>query len=500
MKLDRLVSFFSTNPAARLLRSPHAAQIAFFLHCQFKQGDAITIGHAELVQRLADFFDELHASEPECLADRPENYLNDWTSAGVRWLRRYHDAEHAEPVYELTPHTEEVLKFLHQLLEQGVGFVGTESRLKRIIDALSDIVVRSSADPEQRLAHLRAERRRLDEEIAAIESGTDVETYSATAIRERFADAVSDLTSLQGDFRAVEESFKAITREVQQRQNDANTVRGEILGHALAAEDRLKFADQGVSFNEFVRLILSPAKQEQLEAIVAELQEIDALAEQSGGMERVRGMISHLADEAEKVLRTTRRLSATLRRLLDVRSNTSRQRVAEVLAQIKTTARKLADHPPGDEVGLQLATQVHLGNPMERTFWTAPTEFDVRELLQHQPDELDRFAAFRHFAALERLDWKRMRANVERAVADSAHQVSLPELLETYPVASGAIELLGYLQLAHDGGHDVDTDELHIVQVQTITGEQVAYEVPRVVFLAKHLRQTKQHSAVGAIE
>lgn len=500
MKLDRLVNFFSTNPAARLLRSPHAAQIAFFLHREFKLGDQITIGHAELWQRLSDYLDELHATEPECLADRAENYLNDWTSAGVRWLRRYHDSEHAEPVYELTPHTEEVLKFLSQLLERGVGFVGTESRLKRIIDALSDIVVRSSADPEQRLGHLRAERRRLDQEIAAIESGTDVETYSATAIRERFADAVADLTSLQGDFRAVEESFKAITREVQQRQNERNTGRGEILGHALAAEDRLKFADQGVSFNEFVRLILSPSKQEQLESIVAELQEIDALAEQSGGMERVRGMISHLADEAEKVLRTTRRLSATLRRLLDVRSTTSRQRVAEVLAQIKTAARQLADHPPGDEIGLRLATQLSLSNPMERTFWTAPTQFEVRELLGHEPDELDRFAAFRHFAALERLDWKRMRENVERAVAESGHQVSLPELLDAYPVVTGAIELMGYLQLAHDEGHEVHLDETHIVGVQTITGEQVNYEVPRVVFLARHLRRTKQHAAAGAIE
>ncbi|WP_425398679.1 DUF3375 domain-containing protein [Aeoliella sp.] len=498
MKLDRLVSFFSTNPAARLLRSPHAAPIAYFLHREFKERDEITIGHAELVQRLAEFLDELHASEPECLADRAENYLNDWTSAGVRWLRRYHDAEHAEPVYELTPHTEEVLKFLSHLLERGVGFVGTESRLKRIIDALSDIVVRSSDDPEQRLAHLRAERRRLDEEIAAIESGTGVETYSATAIRERFADAVADLTSLQGDFRAVEESFKAITREVQQRQNDPGAARGEILGQALAAEDRLKFADQGVSFNEFVRLILSPAKQEQLESVVAELQKIDALAEQTGGMQRVRGMISHLADEAEKVLRTTRRLSATLRRLLDVRSNTSRQRVAEVLSQIKTTARNLATNPPGDEVGLRLATQLQLTNPMERTFWTAPTEFDVRELLQHEPDELDRFAAFRHFVALERLDWKRMHQNVESAVEQSGHEVTLPELLEAYPVTTGAIELLGYLQLAHDEGHEVTTDKTHVVHIQTVTGELATYEVPRVVFLARGLR--KANVAAGAIQ
>src|SRR5690606_29501506 len=95
------------------------------------------------------------------------------------------------------------------------------SRLSRIIATLSDLVVRGSADPERRLAYLRAERERIDAEIRSIEAGHAVETHSPTAIRERFADAVSDLVSLQGDFRAVEESFKAITRDVQKRQAES---------------------------------------------------------------------------------------------------------------------------------------------------------------------------------------------------------------------------------------------------------------------------------------
>jgi hypothetical protein len=482
VQLDRLESFFSANPAARLLRSPHAAPIAHFLNLQFKKSGDITIGHAELVQRLGEYLNELHVTEPNCLVDRPESYLNDWTSAEVRWLRRYHDADYAEPVYELTPHSEAVLKFLDQALQRSAGFIGTESRLKRIIDTLSDLVVRSSSDPEARLRYLRAERRKLDEEIAAIESGTGVATYSATAIRERFADAVNDLSDLQGDFRAVEESFKEITRDVQRQQSDAALGRGAILGFALAAEDRLKTADQGVSFDEFVRLILSPSRQEQLEAIVERLQGLDALAEQSHGMDRVRGMISHLADEAEKVLRTTRRLSATLRRLLDLGSSSSRQQLATVLGDIKSLARQLGDSSGAQDFGLSLTTELELHAPMERTFWMAPATFDVGELVQHAPDELDRFAAFRNFAALERLDWGRMRDSIRSVLAHSRGDVALVDLLAKHPATNGAVELMGYLQLAHDEGHEVSAHETQLVKVAGVDGVEIAYEMPVVVF------------------
>src|SRR4029078_4445639 len=157
-----------------------------------------------------------------------------------------------------------------------------------------DIVVRGSADPDRRLRFLRSERGRIDPEIASIDAGNTVETHSPTVIRERFADAVSDLISLQGDFRAVEESFKSITRNVQKRHAEALDSRGEILGFALDAEDELKDQDQGVSFQAFVRLILSQSQQDNLDGMIAQLDEITDLAEQLDGKQRMRGMIGGL--------------------------------------------------------------------------------------------------------------------------------------------------------------------------------------------------------------
>ena len=439
--------------------------------------------------------EQLHETEPEVLREQAETYLTQWSTGDTRWLRRYYDSQSAESVYQLTPHTEDVLRFLTEILERTLGFVGTESRLTRIIETLSDIVVRGSADPKRRLHHLYSERDRINREIRSIEAGDTVITHSPTAIRERFADVVSDLISLQGDFRAVEESFKSITRDVQKQQTESADTRGNILGFALDAEDRLKEEDQGASFDAFVRLILSQAKQDELEKITFQLDEIVELAAQVEGKERIKGMIGSLSAEAEKVLRTTRRLSATLRRLLDTRSSSSRLHLAAVLHEIRTAAVRLAENPPN--IGIDVFTELDLLNVSQRTFWQSPVEFDDVKLTNNEPDEDERLMAFRSQAEMQHLNWEEMRSVIANLVK-SRERISLPELLESHPPESGAIEVLGYIQLAHDDGHTVDNTKLEVVNLDSDFGTK-PYEIPRVVFLSERLRSLQVHLVAGDV-
>lgn len=455
MQLERLVAYFSSSPAVRLLRAVQAAEIVYFLHEQFKGSGQITCRHSELVARLTAYQEQLQSSGTEALRDRAESYLNAWCSGDSRWLVRRMEAGVNEPVYELSPHSEDVLKFLSDVLERGPGFVGTESRLKRIIETLSTLVIRGSDDPQRRLEHLRGERDRIDAEIAAIETEGVVPTYTPTAIRERFSEAVADLIQLQGDFRAVEESFKQITRDVQRRQTQRQGTRGQILGYALDAEDALRGQDQGVSFHEFVRLVLSPSKQEELEEIIARLDQIVELSDQADGLRRIHGMVPSLLAEAQKVLRTTQRLSTTLRRLLDTRATAGRQRLAELLAEIRQAAVELAESPPRDECGVEVETDLDIHSVSERTFWTPPARFDATELANQPPDEDDRLAAFKSLALMRRLDWSHMRRSITASLA-TRESISLSQLLDDHPPDSGVVEILGYMQIAHDDGHDVD--------------------------------------------
>ena len=480
MKLERLISFFAASPSAKLLRSTHAPYVIYFLNQHFKEGGNLASQQATLLQRLTQFLDDLHETEPDVLREAPETYLTNWSTGDTRWLRRYIDA-HGELTYQLTPHTEDVLKFLSQVLDQKFGFVGTESRLSRIIETLSDIVVRGSSDPNRRLEYLYAERTRIAHEIQTIEAGGEVTTHSPTAIRERFADAVSDLISLQGDFRAVEESFKNITRDVQRQQAEATDPRGSILGYALDAEDRLKQEDQGASFQAFVRLILSQHRQEQLERLIAQLDQIVHLAEHVDGKKRLQGMIGSLSAEAEKVLSTTRRLSSSLRRLLDSRASASRQRLATVLREIQVLAARQAECP--SPTGVEVDVELDLLNVAQRTFWEAPIQFQAVPLSLQAPSDDERLLAFRELAEMRRLDWERMRSNIDASLRQQG-QITLPDLLRLHPPHSGSLEVVGYMQIAHDDGHEVDHRIVDVITIDAAEndGTPQQFQIPRVVF------------------
>ena len=462
MRLDKLLVYFQTSPVLRLLRSPNAPFIIDFLDRQFKRTARITLPYSDLYAALAAYREDIQQLHPDALRDKPETYLSNWCSRDTRWLHRFLEAGRNEPVYQLTPHTEDVLSFLDVVLEQDLGFVGTESRLKLVIDTLTDLVVKASDDPAARLAYLRDEQRRLAEEIQRIEEEGLVTTYEPAQIRERFATAVSLLKQLQGDFRAVEDKFKEITGQVQQRAVEGRDTRGGILQFALDAEDVLKREDQGVSFYEFVRFILSPSQQEKLQEVVQQVARIPELVEQSGGLETVRQMVPLLLAEAEKVMRTNQRLSATLRRLLDVQAHRERQRVAQLLREIRGLAVSLADDPPRNTIGLEVETKANIASPFARTFWSEPARLTSVDLTEHVMDDERRAEAFRLLASMQRLDWRRLRFLVRDAVAEHG-TITLGTLLAEHPPEAGVVEVLAYLQIARDDGHVISREAVEEV-------------------------------------
>lgn len=481
MRLDQLLAYFDTSPAIKLLRSQLAPFVLDFLYRQFKEPGLIALPASDLLGGLNEYRESLHSTHPQALLDKSEHYLSAWCSGETRWLHRSLEAGSNEPVYQLTQHTEDVFLFLDRALQKDLGFVGTESRLRLIISALADLVAGASPDPDVRLVHLREERARLDEEIHRIvEGGENRARYEPAAIRERFAMAVGLLKELLSDFRAVEDRFKEITRQVQRRQLDGRETRGEILEFALDSEDVLKRDDQGVSFYEFVRFILSPAQQERLRSIISELERVDELAQQSDGLVAMRRMVPSLIADAEKVMRTNQRLSATLRRLLDARTALDRRHLAQLLGEIRSLAVDLADAPPRDEVSVSIDAGVRLVFPFSRTFWSPPIEFERVDLAESRVDDARRQDLFRALAQLSRLEWSLMRDRIRQCTTRHGRSVTLAELVEEFPPKAGVVELLGYVQIAKDDGHVISRDDVDELLLDGDVRRQVT--VPRILF------------------
>lgn len=484
MRLGKLLVYFETSPALHLLRARSAPFVIDFLDQQFKQCGRIAVPHSDLLAALIGYLEALDESHPNALTGKADAYLSDWCSRDTRWLQRFLEADRDEPVYQLTPHTEEVFNFLDRVLNQDLGFVGTESRLKLVIETLTDLAIGASDDPEKRLQHLREERDRLQVEIEQIEMNGQISKYQPAQIRERFSTAVSLLRQLQGDFRAVEESFREITSQVQQRQVGGYESRGKILEFALDAEDLLKQEDQGVSFYEFVRLVLSPSQTERLERVIREVRRIPELVQQHEGLETIRNMVTLLQNEAEKVMRTNQRLSATLRRLLDGRAHAERQRVAKLLQDIQGLAANYAGSPEDTEIGLNLELELAIDSPFRRSFWSERAQFQAVDLSNYLPDAGERISAFQHLAALKRLNWHAMRDRIRHVLAVE-HTPTLGQLLEIHPADAGVVEIIGYLQIASEDGHHIDSanSESVVVASDSSRDTTLIVTIPRVTFL-----------------
>ena len=486
MQLGWLQSHFENSSSVGLLRATNAPFLIDFFFGQFKTKTShsatseIHHGKEELTRALDHYLEQLHETYPNVLTDSAEHYLADWCGSNKRYLRRFLDADANEPLYELTSSTEDVLTFLEQIALRETQFVGTESRLKRIIETLADLAIGASEDVDSRLSHLRKQRAELDDQIRELESSGMVETYHDTAIRERFAAAMSDLVQLQGDFRAVEDRFKEITREVQKRQLVSDATRGEILGEALDAEDSLRTEDQGVSFDEFARLILSPAKQEHLDDVIREVSRLESLTENCDGLARVREMVPSLTAEARKVLRTYQRLSTTLRRLLDRDARSSRHRLGQVLDEIRCLAVQAANHPArSDAVTLELDQRIEIFLPLERPLWSPPTEFASVTMKTDKIDDDDRLAAFSDLAMMKSLDWNRLRSRVADRTTDGPIRLSA---LAEETDANDAVDVMGLIQIAHEDEHQVNEAVRDRIRVRLSDDSEVELDVPEVIF------------------
>lgn len=497
MSRHEIIQFFESSPATRLLRSDLAAWVVCFLKSAFKDEVRISIGQSELRGQLAEFQRWVRSMHPNVMQGPPERYISQWTES--LWLKRSIDTSSNEPQYQLTPAAEEAIRFVEESTERRKRSIGTEGRLRLILDTLQDIVRGASSDPQKRLHFLRSRVDALQQEIDSIESGSAVQAYQPAQIRERFQTAVHLLRELQSDFRAVEEQFHSIAVRVQSLQTENREQRGSILKFALDAEDMLKSSDEGISFFAFVRFLLSPNQQMAARRNLAEIQNLEPLAEESEALVRMQRMMPSLLAEADQVMRTTSRLSAILRRVLDSRASAHRARTAKLLGDIRRSAVQMRHAPPSD-LEFTIDCPPEFQSPMARPFWSPAPEFASPEIIENVVDAEVTQQATTSLQRLQRLDFRTLRRHIREATLDG-RECTLQDLLDHFPTRLGMADILGYLQIAHDDGHTIDPDSTQCVTYlrpqpdslatadwpspQTHLAERVQIHAPRILFRAK---------------
>jgi hypothetical protein len=298
------------------------------------------------------------------------------------------------------------------------------------------------------------------------------------------------LKQLQSDFRAVEERFKDIARQVQQKINERNEIRGVILDAVFDADDDLKNSEQGITFREFYRFLYSNAEQERFDRIVHRLRFLEALSSCTEELNHISELIPLLTDEAERVQRTTQRLGGSLRRLLDTKSYDQRQQIGIVLDEIRKLAEKLAPAPPVDQIQFCIEEDLSIPKNKNEPFWSAPQKLEMPELTEAMDSEEDRKAAFLEFTRMERIKWEKIKDNIKKYTTNST-TISLKTILDQEPVTAGVMEVIAYLQIAEDDGHYIYHDDQEEIKVplRGSTRQSVTLTMPRILFVPHSQRK-----------
>jgi Protein of unknown function (DUF3375) len=485
--VDEIAWLRDNSPAWRLLRADNAPLVLSFLHRVFVTDNVRSISAAELASRLDD---ELYALNQQDSArggprfPRPAKaYLDDWAAPGAGWLRKYYPDGTDEPHYDATPAVEKALQWLESLRERE--FVGTESRLKVIIELLRQIVFGTEPDPAERLAELRRQREAIDGQIARIEAG-ELPMLDETAVRDRYQQFAGTARELLADFRQVEENFRKLDRQLREKIAGWHGGKGELLDDVLGSRESIAGSDQGRSFQAFYGFLLSQARQEELSSL---LDRVHALAGITERDTRLRHVHYDWLDAAQRTQATVRQLSEQLRRFLDDQVWFENRRVIDILRSIEGRALELRDSAsPGGRlpgvgnvpVTLELdAASPAIRLPLERPLYAPVKKARISsDTVRDADEETDPVALFEQVY----VDPEPLRGGVRQALRGQP-QVGLAELVARYPLRQGVAELVTYLSL-RDEAFAIVYDEQHRDQISwsATDGRERTATLPRVTY------------------
>ncbi len=488
MTLDQLLPLFAHSPMTRLLRADHAPYLLAFFFQTFKVQHRVEIEQDRFLALLRDFQEDLAESGQEVLTRPADHYLSEWVGENARFLRRFLAPDENLWMIELQPETEDALYFIESVIERQNRALGTESRMQMIVEAVRELVLYASGDAEAQIIRLERERDRIDDKIRALKESDAGEAFDQRQVRERFYLILGMLRELTSDFRMVEEKFRDIVRGMRERERTHEGRAGDILAYVLDAEDELKEHPHGASFYAFVKFILSGNQRDDFETLISELTDLNDLRDEGDGITRLRKMLPLLTEEATKILSTTQRLSAALRRLLDPRASAENRQIKNALQEVMRLAAGQRDDESLAELTLEIDQGVSLDSPMSRTFWAPSERFQSVTVNETEPEDAEelRKKAREEYALLKRIDWRAMRGKIKDALR-TAESVPLESLLAEKKLDAGLIEVLGYLQLAHDDRHLIDDSSQSLIHVTLDDGSRRLLKLPRVVFQSSRI-------------
>lgn len=440
MDYHQVKNLKENNPTIRLFNAANSPLIISFLFQAFKYHNKITISNDELVSHLTDTIYHLrNVFGNELYPESPQNYLDKWTADG--YLRKYYPDNSDEPCFELTPSTEKALEWINEL--ESREFVGTESRLLKIIDMLREIAYKNSEDPHRRLAELERKKSEIETDIDKINSGI-LEKLTDTQIKERYFEVSDTSNKLLSDFKQIEYNFRELDHEVRKKQILHDVQKGELLESVFTSHDVFLNSDQGRSFRAFWDLLLSQTSQDELDELIEIIIRLPQVQEIKKD-DTLDGLKYHLIEAGNRVNTTKHNLNEQLRKFLDDRIYLENKKIVEIIKEIKSTAVQIRNNPPSDKGFITIPGNSQINMIMERPLWDVAVSPElVKKLIENGSSELvDTERLYSQFD----IDRRELQARLDQLLQNNS-QITLQSVIEHYPIERGLAEILVYVDIA----------------------------------------------------
>ena len=451
MDYSTVSALYQQSPVFSALRKDWLPLAVSFLNIAFKQRHEVTLPQDVFREQLDAYIEHINAGLPDNkqINPSPDYYIDRWSREDdIIRIRSREDGY----VVQLSPHAERLIGWFDDL--QHRGMIGTESRLRTILSLLDEVVTQSTEDIQTRLTYLYDQRAELDKEIEKIENTGEVDGLTDVQIRERIEQINSMANQLLRDFSAVEERFREMARDIQQAQLDPTARRGDIVGSALDADERLEESDEGQSFRAFYELLTHPSQRQSFDGLLTALFQTPRLQQATGENALLQRLTSHLLDAGDRVNQSNRHLAEHLRRVVDTRNIVESRRVQTLALEIKHLANKLPDEtrakllsPRNDFFDIEGDPNVDL--PLERPLFDPPEQIEATAPPRPATDVISVDVLTTLYNTFH-IDNTLLREQIERLLM-SRSQVTLAEVAASYPIEQGMAEVVAYLLIAAEG-------------------------------------------------
>ena len=443
MKYKQAYIIFSEamkTSSIKLLTANTNAFVLDFLSDMFSEKSEVE--YNEFLRRLDAVIQDNRFKDLVIPSEEPNAryYYNYWIRSN--WIREMDGKVIKTEAFELSS------RFATSLVNRTSGV--TSNHLQLVHNTIKDYSSKLNSSPEERISHLESQIVDLKKEVSSLHRG-EFTPMSDLERREGIQEIYQQAILLTRDFRYLEDETICIDREMRQEIAIGDSSRADVLTTVMNLEDEVFSTDAGSSFTEFDALLRDTQRQEEINTLLMTILSEPASAK-------------HLsADQKHYLSRFVRELNKESSRIRDVRKKTS-ERLRDHI-----TSYKEADLGAIGEVLLQLeriAISVHkgIGNEVSKTYRPIPVvsasirvktrdPFKLYTLKTPISPEIQSHTTSsklneKALEAMNTLQARRVAERVREILRDTGRSMTLGEIIEAQPLASGIEELIALVRVA----------------------------------------------------